>query len=83
MQRRYLLKLAPAFLEGEPHIGLDMLRDLIHVKITFKRLAELTGLGEKSLHRMLGANGNPRLSSLSAVLAAIEDQLHVQPAVTV
>ncbi|NCC51371.1 MAG: transcriptional regulator [Spartobacteria bacterium] len=71
-----------AILEGEPHIGLEMLRDLIHATITFKRLAELTGLGEKSLHRMLGKNGNPTLNSLSVILSVIEKQLQIHPAVT-
>ena len=55
-----------------------MLGDLI-----FKRLAELSGLGEKSLHRMLGARGNPRLRSLSAILATIEAQMQMRSAVTV
>jgi DNA-binding phage protein len=72
-----------AILQGEPHIGLDMLHDLIDATVTFKRLADLTGLGEKSLHRMLGQRGNPTLRSLSTVLAAIGQHLHIQLAVTV
>src|SRR5262245_14144991 len=42
-----------ALLDGEMEEGLSMLRDLVHAGISFKELAEQTGLGEKTLHRML------------------------------
>jgi hypothetical protein len=42
-----------ALIEGEATSGLSMLRDLVHAEITFKELARQTGLGEKTLHRML------------------------------
>jgi DNA-binding phage protein len=42
-----------ALLSGETAEGLSMLRDLVHAAITFKELARQTGLGEKTLHRML------------------------------
>lgn len=70
-----------AILEGEPSIGLSMLRDLIHAKITFKRLAEETGFGEKALHKMLGKNGNPTVSSLAKILTSIESTLGITPKV--
>lgn len=71
-----------SILEGEPSIGLSMLRDLIHAKITFKRLADETGFGEKTLHKMLGQRGNPTISSLSRILSAIENELGFSPTVT-
>lgn len=71
-----------SILEGEPSIGLSMLRDLIHAKITFKRLADETGFGEKTLHKMLGQRGNPTISSLSRILSAIENDLGFSPTVT-
>ncbi len=70
-----------AILEGEPSIGLSMLRDLIHAKITFKKLAEDTEIGEKSLHKMLGQNGNPTITSLGKILLAIEGNLGITPKV--
>ena len=46
-------------LEGDTEEALSRLRDLVHAEITFKELAKETGLGEKTLHRMLNRNGNP------------------------
>ena len=46
-------------LEGQTTEGLSRLRDPVHAEITFKELARQTGLGEKTLHRMLNRNGDP------------------------
>jgi probable addiction module antidote protein len=43
------------------------------------RLAQETGLKRESLYRMLSAKGNPRLSSLGAVLRALRLRLAVGP----
>ncbi|MGH7991094.1 MAG: DNA-binding protein, partial [Limisphaerales bacterium] len=51
------------FLEGETAVGLSMLRDIVNAQISFKELARQTGLGEKSLHRMLVATAIPRPDS--------------------
>ena len=72
-----------ALLEGEHAVALSMLRDLVHASITFKRLAEETGLPEKSLHRMLGANGNPTMQNIGKILQAIQTDLGYAPQVTV
>src|SRR5580658_8462204 len=40
-------------LEGDTAGDLSRLRDLVNAEISFKELARQTGLGEKSLHRML------------------------------
>ena len=61
-----------ALLEGEQTVAFSMLRDLIHASITFKRLAEKTGVSEKSLHRMLGQNGNPTIQNIGKILHAIQ-----------
>jgi hypothetical protein len=50
---------AELLLEGDTAGALSRLRDRVHVQITFKELARQTGLGEKTLHRMLNRNGNP------------------------
>ena len=59
-----------ALLEGETQEGLSMLRDLVHAGISFKELAEQTGLGEKALHRMLSPRGNPRAAAGASAFAA-------------
>jgi DNA-binding phage protein len=70
-----------AFLEGETDEGLSMLRDLVHAEITFKELARQTGLGEKTLHRMLNHNGNPTARNLGVIVKSIAEDLGVKPRV--
>lgn len=70
-------------LGGEQAVAFSMLRDLIHASITFKRLAVETGVSEKSLHRMLGANGNPTIQNIGKILQAIQQDLGYVPQVTV
>ena len=71
-----------ALLEGETEAGLSMLRDLVNAEISFKELAQQTGLGEKALHRMLSRRGNPTTRNLFAVTRAIRESLDFQPRVT-
>ena len=72
-----------ALLEGETAEGLSMLRDLIHAEITFKELARQTGLGEKSLHRMLNRSGNPTAKHLGMIIRSIAEDLRIKPRVEV
>jgi DNA-binding phage protein len=72
-----------ALLAGEQAEALSMLRDLVHASITFKRLAEKTGLPEKSLHRMLGERGNPTMQNIGKILQAIQTDLGFVPHVKV
>lgn len=60
-----------------------MLRDLVRAEITFKELAQQTGLGEKALHRMLSRRGNPTTRNLFAVTKAIRDNLAFKPRIAV
>jgi putative component of toxin-antitoxin plasmid stabilization module len=39
--------------------------------------------GEKSLHRMLGRNGNPAIRNLGAIVRSIAEDLGVKPRVEV
>lgn len=57
--------------------------DLVHASITFKRLAEETGLPEKSLHRMLGERGNPTMQNIGKILQAIQNDPGFVPQVKV
>jgi len=70
-----------AILEGETAEGLSMLRDLVHAEISFKELARQTGLGEKSLHRMLHRNGNPTARNLGVIVKSIAEDLGLKPRV--
>lgn len=70
-----------ALLDGETTEGLSMLRDLVHAQITFKELARQTGLGEKSLHRMLNRNGNPTARHLGVIIKSMAEDLGIKPRV--
>lgn len=68
-------------LEGDSAGALSRLRDLVNAEVSFKELARQTGLGEKSLHRMLGRNGNPTAHHLGAILRSIAEDLNIKPRV--
>ena len=68
-------------LEGETAGALSRLRDLVNAQISFKELARQTGLGEKSLHRMLGRNGNPTARNLGLIVRSIAEDLQIKPRV--
>jgi DNA-binding phage protein len=70
-------------LEGETAEALSRLRDLVHAEITFKELARQTGLGEKTLHRMLNRNGNPTARNLGLIVRSIAEDLHIKTRVEV
>ncbi len=72
-----------ALLDGETAEGLAMLRDLVHAQITFKELARQTGLGEKTLHRMLNRNGNPTARNLGVIVKSIAEDLGIKPRVQI
>ena len=59
------------------------MRDLVHAQITFKELARQTGLGEKTLHRMLNRNGNPTARNLGVIVKRIAEDLGIKPRVEV
>lgn len=68
-------------LEGDTAGALSRLRDLVNAEISFKELSRQTGLGEKSLHRMLNRNGNPTAHNLGAILRSIAEDLEIKPRV--
>src|SRR5712664_1560452 len=72
-----------SFLGGDTAIGLSILRDLVNAEISFKELARQTGLGEKSLHRMLNRNGNPTARNLGVIVKSIAEDLGIKPRVEV
>lgn len=70
-------------LEGDAAGALSRLRDLVNAQITFKELSRQTGLGEKSLHRMLSRNGNPTARNLGAIVRSIAEDLDIKPRVEI
>jgi probable addiction module antidote protein len=71
--------LSAALAEDDPAAFLLALRDVTQVHGGIGRLAEEAELNRESLYRMLSEDGNPRISSLNAVLHALGLQLSVAP----
>lgn len=65
------------FLNGEPDTARLILRDLVNATVGFEKLAQEVDKPSKSLHRMLSSSGNPTMSNLSAIIAAVKKSLHV------
>ena len=63
------------FVNGEPESAKLILRDLVN---RFEALAEEIHKPAKSLHRMLSQSGNPTMSNVSAIFAAIQRALKVE-----
>jgi len=68
---------ATLFLNGEPDIAKQILRDLVNGIVGFEHLAVKINKSSKSLHRMLSATGNPTMQSLSAIFGTISEILKV------
>ena len=66
------------FVNGEPESAKLILRDLVNATVGFEALAEEIHKPAKSLHRMLSQSGNPTMSNISAVFAAIKRELKVE-----
>jgi DNA-binding phage protein len=59
-------------LAGDYHIAKSILRDYINATITFPVLAQELNKSSKSIHRMLGPNGNPRMDSFAGILKVLQ-----------
>ena len=57
--------------EEGPEVFLVALRDVVQAQGGVARAAELSKLNRESLYRLISREGNPRLSSLDAVLTAL------------
>jgi DNA-binding phage protein len=66
------------FLDGEPDTAKLVLRDLVNATVGFESLADEIHKPAKSLHRMLSASGNPTMTNISSIFAAIKKSLRVQ-----
>jgi DNA-binding phage protein len=65
------------FTDGEPETAKLVLRDLVNATIGFEALAAEARKPAKSLHRMLSTSGNPTMSNLSAIFAALQRSLRL------
>ena len=77
-------KLAAAYMQAAIEAGdqaalLLALRTVAEARGGMSMIAAKTGLKRESVSRALSATGNPRLSSLSAILAAAGLQIAVKP----
>ncbi|HAL39677.1 MAG TPA: transcriptional regulator [Polaromonas sp.] len=71
------------FFDGEPDTAKLILRDLVNATVGFESLAQDIHKPAKSLHRMLSKSGNPTMSNISAIFAAIKHALKVEIRTTV
>jgi DNA-binding phage protein len=67
-----------AYLGGDEATGKAMLRDAINATIGFERLAEELQKPSKSLHRMLGPQGNPNTANFFAILEVLQRRVGVK-----
>ncbi len=65
--------------DGNPAVLLKALRNVANSTGGMSHLSRETGLTRESLYKALSEDGNPRLSSLDAILRAIGLQLNIQP----
>lgn len=70
------------YLAGETAVGRSILRDLVNATVGFEKLALEIGKPSKSLHRMLGARGNPSSENFFEIVQALQRHLRVKLRVT-
>jgi DNA-binding phage protein len=68
-----LMEAVNEMLEGNLDVGRAVLRDYINATITFPALAQRLNKSSKSIHRMLGPSGNPRIDSIVGILKVLQD----------
>jgi DNA-binding phage protein len=71
-RRALLIEAVDALLQGELAEGKSLLRDFVNATTGFRRLAELTGIPDKSLQRMLGPRGNPNAENLLGLIHELQ-----------
>lgn len=71
-------KTITAFLNKDHKTGKTILRHLIHSTIGFKSLADEMKMSSKSLHRMVGPNGNPLSENFFTILSILQQKSQVR-----
>ena len=77
-RRGLLTEAVNEILDGNLDAGKAMLRDYINATITFPTLAKKLHKDSKSIHRMLGPKGNPRMDSIIGILKVLQEQEHIR-----
>jgi DNA-binding phage protein len=77
-----LTEAVETFLDGDVATGNTLLRDYINATIGFATLAGMLGKDSKSVHRMLGPNGNPRAENIFAIFKILQDEDNISLHVT-
>ena len=67
-----LIEAINELLAGDYNIAKSILRNYINATITFPVLAQELHKSSKSIHRMLGPNGNPRMDSIVGILKVLQ-----------
>lgn len=77
-RRGLLAEAVNEFLDGDIEVGKKLLRDYINATISFQQLARELNKSSKSIHRMLGPHGNPRLDSIFGIIRILQMHEHVR-----
>ena len=73
-RRALLTEAINELLAGDADVAKSILRDYINATITFPVLADKLKKDSKSLHRMFGPSGNPRMDSIVGVLKVLQSR---------
>jgi DNA-binding phage protein len=77
-RRQMLTEAINELLSGDLDAGKAILRDYINATITFQGLAEKLKKSSKSVHRMLGPNGNPKADNILEIIKILQKHEHVK-----
>jgi len=71
-RRHMLTEAVNELIGGDLNAGKSMLRDYINATITFEGLAKRLNKSSKSIHRMLGPQGNPRAGNILEIIKILQ-----------
>jgi len=77
-RQHLLIEAINQLLAGDLAAGKAMLRDDVNATMSFDRLARKLKKSSKSLHRMLGPQGNPTAENLFGIIKALQAHERVQ-----
>ncbi len=77
-RKALLAQAVNAYLGGDEATGKAVLRDVVNATLGFEPLAQELGKPSKSLHRMLGPQGNPNTANFFAILHVLQKRTGVK-----
>jgi DNA-binding phage protein len=77
-RKALLTEAVNAYLGGDEATGKSVLRDVINATVGFEPLAAELGKRAKSVHRMLGPQGNPSTANFFAILRVLQKRAGVR-----